>query len=725
MKKLFTFFAVAAMSLTAMGTDYTGTLVVNVDGDIISSNTTISVVDNGSNSYTLSINNFVLEDIPVGNIVLTTNGIAQDDATMLKVNQGILIEEGNLEGVDFWLGPILGQVPINMVTLFKGGAMYTNIDIYMEMLDQTINVSFTSNAGFVNKFGANEGYQIPNGNFEAWKATSGEPDHWHGFKSCKGAMSSLVGVAGMSLAKDGDEKHSGSYSALLTSGSALGTVANGTMTTGQLNAGSRTAADVSNHSEMDKSSSATDKNGDPYYTNIVGRPDALKTWIKFSQKTANGSHPFATVSAILFDGSYYQDPEDKGYTNVTAKAKNNTIPTGGWTEYNIPFTGYTSVKPDALLITVSTNADPGQGSKGDKVWVDDMELVYNGEVTGITINGIDNFAFNAATHTYNVEAPGEFTEDDVTVTKTGAYSYLLKSVNAIEGGYVITVTVIPNDMSKAEVYTINITTPIPSLYVLGEVNGNNWEYNVGAEMTYNAEVEQYELNVHAGLNEDSKWAYFSLTKGFGNSWEETNALRLGGAAAAYTNFEVTADNQDGIALVAFGDADGAGKSFQIPAGDYKFIVNKDMTLFQVEGDIVVPVEPMYIAGSFTNWATDKREMAYNAEDGSYSITIEGIENGAQFKFIDANDNWYGGESQQSTHIVHPDWCTDIQLTTTGQNFEVNGSGDLTFTVSADKKLTITGWDEQGVTLAEALAGEEGNVLIKSDVKVMISTNSYA
>ena len=274
-------------------------------------------------------------------------------------------------------------------------------------------------------------------------------------------------------------------------------------------------------------------------------------------------------------------------------------------------------------------------------------------------------------------------------------------------------------------FKVSATFEALPLYVLGEVNGNNWDYNVGAEMTYNAEAEHYELDVHAGLNEDSKWAYFSLTKGFGDDWTATNALRLGGAAPAYNNCEVTAANQNGIALLPFnGETEEGGKTFQIPAGDYKFIVNKDMTVFKVEGDIMVPIDEMYIAGTFTGWNDNKQQMTYDAETESYSITVEGIENGAQFKFI-KNNEWYGADSDTDTHVVHPDWCTDIQLTTPGKNFEVNGQGDLTFTVDKDMRLTITGWTPAGITLAEALAGDNGDKLIISDMAVVVANENYA
>ena len=111
-----------------------------------------------------------------------------------------------------------------------------------------------------------------------------------------------------------------------------------------------------------------------------------------------------------------------------------------------------------------------------------------------------------------------------------------------------------------------------------------------------------------------------------------------------------------------------------------------------------PAAPkMYIAGSFTNWADGKLEMT--EDNGTYTITVQGVEQWAEFKFIEENGEtttWYGGNTQGGgdKYGVHPDWCTGIALTAgdAGSNFQVtNGHGDLTFTIDADKKLTITGW----------------------------------
>ena len=73
---------------------------------------------------------------------------------------------------------------------------------------------------------------------------------------------------------------------------------------------------------------------------MVGRPDSLAVWVKFSQAKANKKHPYATVSAYITDGTRFQDPQDKTYGNVMAKAVNNTIATTGgeWKHRVLPFT---------------------------------------------------------------------------------------------------------------------------------------------------------------------------------------------------------------------------------------------------------------------------------------------------------------------------------------------------------------------------------------------------
>lgn len=303
-------------------------------------------------------------------------------------------------------------------------------------------------------------YQMANSNFEAWTASSGEPDHWHGFKSAKGSLASM---AKGTLAKSDDKRpgSTGSYSALITAGSVMGIVNNGSVTTGQMQAASMSAANTANHAEMDKTSTATDKNGDKFYMPLTGHPDAMKVWLKFQQGTAQTTYKYASVSAVITDGTYYQDPEDKTYSNKVAQAKNSQITACDWTEFTVPFEYLSnSVEPAAILCTFGTNATPGKGSSGDKVFIDDIELVYYSELSAAQYNGADvTFTDGAAT----VDA--EYNASLLSLTKKGKGATVETSFD--EASALLTITVkgenISEDATNSHTYTIQFNAPEPAV----------------------------------------------------------------------------------------------------------------------------------------------------------------------------------------------------------------------------------------------------------------------
>lgn len=105
---------------------------------------------------------------------------------------------------------------------------------------------------------------------------------------------------------------------------------------------------------------------------------------------------------------------------------------------------------------------------------------------------------------------------------------------------------------------------------------------------------------------------------------------------------------------------------------------------------IVPDKAWYIAGSFTDWESGKLALVGN-DDGTFSITVQGVQAGAEFKFINENGGWFGGLSSEAD--INPDHCTGIALVD-GVNFKISsGGGDLTFTIDAENKLTVTGWEE--------------------------------
>ena len=457
MKRFFTLFVGVMTALCSMATDYTDSLEVIVNGESTVQKATISITQQADGKYTLSLNNFMLISeemtIGVGNIVLTDiEGVEENGVTTIKINKSIAITAGDDPNVG-WMGPMLGEVPINTIAEMRGDKLYVVIDIdMMATMDQIIKVVF-----------GNGGYQIPNSNFESFHddgAKGVEPVAWHSFKSATGSWAGFAQgkVSQSDVVRPGTN---GKSSALVESGSVLGIVNNGTLTTGRLNAGSMSATNTANHASLDMSTTDKDKNGDPFYTIMNGRPDSVAVWVKFKQGKTNSAHPYATLSAIITDGTYYQDPEDKTYTNKMAEARNNTIATnsGEWQRLSIPFTYLDeSIQPKAIMMTASTNADAGQGSDGDKLYLDDLSLIYNHALTSLSIKG-KSIDLQEGVTDYTLEMDGDITENDIVATSDGKGAVIEKTIEKNdEGKTVITVKVLANDLKSSTTAKVTINS---------------------------------------------------------------------------------------------------------------------------------------------------------------------------------------------------------------------------------------------------------------------------
>lgn len=446
MKRLLYILLVAAVTMTVRATDYTDQLQVLINGEGDIQQATISVSEHDG-LYDLNLKNFVLMNgdspMPVGNVEL--KDIVPEkagNAIFLRANRYITVTSGDLPDVIFWLGPTLGELLVQVTAVLDGDQLRALIDLDLtEMLGQVINVSFGQSLV------SGTGYHVPNGDFESWHTSAEgyvEPNAWHSFESASGLLAAL---AGHHLTKDSNGR-SGSACARMFSTSIFGIVANGTMTTGRMNAGAVVATDLSNHAYLDMSQTDVDGNGAPFYVPINSRPDSLVLWLQFHQGTANSAHPYATVSAVITDGTRYQEPVDKEYDNIVARAQNNKIMVTGneWQRISIPFV-YTdnNVVPRAIMITVSTNADPGQGSAGDEVLVDDLTLVYNRRLAALSVEGFQPGIFNYSVNTVNVA--------DLHPVADGEGAYVLQTVNEKEGQIVI--DVFAADLRSQSTYTIS------------------------------------------------------------------------------------------------------------------------------------------------------------------------------------------------------------------------------------------------------------------------------
>ena len=443
MKRFFTALFVVLGAYTTFAKTYTGKLVVYINGNIADNSTaTINVDQQGDGTYKLSLANFSInlegQKQGVGTINIPATPFTQGSTKLLQANTKVKIEEGR-------------TVPINLLAQENADNLHANIDINFNGMP--IKVLF------------GEGYQVPNSNFENF-GTSKEPNRWHSFQSVTGTFASSA-KTDAAISSDQTRPGSTGKSCVLIKSREIdfwffSVIANGTLTTGRLNAGSSTASNAKNNSFLDLSNKDKDGNGDPFYTELSGRPDSLTLWVKFKQGKPSAGHPYATAKAVITDGTYYQLPEEKGKTyKKMAEAINNEIADtkGEWKRLSIPFKYVNNnINPKAILVTLSTNTDAGEGSGSDELYVDDLELVYNFGVEGISIKGqaLANFAENTTDYTH---AAGNITADDITVKTKGQGMLVAKTV---ENGKA-TVLVASNDLSKYRLYTINVTTGIDNL----------------------------------------------------------------------------------------------------------------------------------------------------------------------------------------------------------------------------------------------------------------------
>lgn len=255
--------------------------------------------------------------------------------------------------------------------------------------------------------------QIPNSGFEVWMnegETVAEPVGWHSYQTATGDMyglASLIGALGDMLpSADVRSGSEGQKSVQIMSAFAYLSAANGNLTTGKINMGSMTASDVSgnyNFSDMENPEHAL-----PFTT----VPDSLTFWVKYkptnSPSSGTSEEARGAVTVTIHDNFRYQDPnaEDSIESHMVAKAQ-QLFPDskGEWVRYSVPFTLGQSSDPRYMLVSVTTNIQPGVGPSSaaaslDTLWLDDILMIYNPTVSlnlaaTEVLDGIETLAFDA------------------------------------------------------------------------------------------------------------------------------------------------------------------------------------------------------------------------------------------------------------------------------------------------------------------------------------------
>lgn len=142
--------AFAALGVMADEVTYTDNLVVSVNEvSTDPQSTTVYFNDNGDGTCNFRLPNFSLvsdEDVlDVGTINIEGIALSAAEGGMqtFAYNDNLLITEGDTEGVEFWLGPLLGEIPLRLTGKVTAEKIFVTIDIdLMEGLGQIIHVDF-------------------------------------------------------------------------------------------------------------------------------------------------------------------------------------------------------------------------------------------------------------------------------------------------------------------------------------------------------------------------------------------------------------------------------------------------------------------------------------------------------------------------------------------------------------------------------------------------------
>ncbi len=333
-------------------------------------------------------------------------------------------------------------------------------------------------------------YQLPNGGFEIWDGTSAdaEPTNWNGFPSAECTLFIGCGTATATRhAKSTDTRpgSTGSYSCKLFATSALGIIANGNISTGQIRVGSTTPTNFSENYNITRTAN-------PDFRQVISaKPDSIRFWAKFVCPSTTQT---ARMHAVIHDNYNYKDPEDgdaNASLHVVAHATDNfTRGNQEWTLHTVAFDyNYPANEPAYILLTFATNLIAGQGSTSDVLYIDDIEFVYNTMLSDIKINGASINGFSPSTNNYYIEAGCGQSQ---TITATAQSPNASVTITQGSGSSPANITVSSGDQSSTYLVYFNFsyTTNIYDEICAGDDYNSN---GFSIPPVYDSGLHNYEI----------------------------------------------------------------------------------------------------------------------------------------------------------------------------------------------------------------------------------------
>ncbi len=326
--------------------------------------------------------------------------------------------------------------------------------------------------------------QMPNPGFENWPGeVTASPKGWHSFNEAGGVFAKTMsnkGGPGNPAALERVAGHSGKYAVVIRCTKILGVSANGALTSGRVYMGAMGAASAKNYCYTDRA------NG--YAFKFTGRPDSISFWAKFDMKES----VYATAKAHLHTDCDFRDFVDIGQESDIASAilyfKNPKD--GKWHKYKQAFKAYDKVykataaqapiptlntwtrKPSYLLFCFSTNRYVMTGNKGDALYLDDIRLIYNKNLSFIQVDGTELYDYKKGQndYVYFVSNTQETQFPEVTASAESPRA-VVEVRQATAENPVAEIKVYHDDVyageAEPEVYTVRFVS-LPSVYAMSE-----------------------------------------------------------------------------------------------------------------------------------------------------------------------------------------------------------------------------------------------------------------
>ena len=260
-------------------------------------------------------------------------------------------------------------------------------------------------------FSQSSATQPPNPGFENWPGSeTSSPTGWHSYDEASGVFASTVSnKSGGSLPSL--QRVSGRFgknAVVIRCNKVIGVAANGALTCGRVCMAAMGASSPKNYCFTDRA------NG--YAYKFTARPDSVYFWAKFNMK----GNVTASAKAHLHTDCDFRDFVDIGQPSDIASAifyfqdKGN----GQWHQYKQAFKAFASPqkataeqapiptlnnwtrKPSYLLFSFTTNRYVMKGTKGDALYIDNIQFIYNKKLSMLYINGVELPGFSGDKEEY-------------------------------------------------------------------------------------------------------------------------------------------------------------------------------------------------------------------------------------------------------------------------------------------------------------------------------------